>query len=118
MVFTPILKRAAGATLLSIPMALATSAIALAEDIAFTLYNETNVDLVELYVSPSNIDDWEENLIPSGQGLGARESTTVTVADERTDCEYDLLGVFADNDEVEDYNVDLCDLESYSFVEE
>ena len=118
MLLTPMLKRAAGATLLSIPMVLATSAIALAGDITLMLHNQTSVDLSQLYVSPTTSDDWEENLISSGQLLRSKQSTNLTIADGRTTCEYDILGIFADGEEVQDYNVNLCDLESYSFIEE
>ena len=98
-------------------MTLATSAIALASDITFTLYNETSVTLTELYLSPSNVDDWEEDILGTDV-LEARGVINVTVEDGRTDCIYDFLGVFADNDMVEDYGVDICTLESYSFTEE
>lgn len=112
------LPRLLSSAALSLPMVVATSTIAFANDLAFLLYNKTSVDLVELYVSPTNIDDWEENLMQGGQRLGPRQSTTVTIGDGRTTCMYDILGVFADGDEVDDYEIDLCELESYSFIEE
>lgn len=117
MLFSKSRLRLLGATALAIPMALATSAIALADDLNFTLYNETSVTLTELYLSPSNVDDWEDDVL-SSDDLGAGRSIRLSIEDGRTDCEYDILGVFADNDSVEDYGVDICNLGSYSFVEE
>ena len=105
-----------GAVLLSMPMAFATNAIALADDLSFQLYNETSVTLTELYISPNEIDDWEEDILENDD-LVSGETGNVTIADGRTTCIYDILGIFADGDEVEDYEVNLCDLESYSFTE-
>ena len=118
MTFTNTLPRIVGATLLSMPMTLATPAIASANDLTFLLYNETSADIVELYISPTTVDDWEENLIPEESFIPTYESVTVTIEDGRTDCEYDILGIFSDGDEVDDYAIDLCELESYSFIEE
>lgn len=95
----------------------ATASLAHAEDLEFELANETIVTLVELYISPTNIDDWEEDFLGS-EVLLAGEVSLVTIAGGRSDCVYDILGVFADDDEVEDYEVNLCELEAYTFYEE
>ena len=118
MSFTKSCFRLLGATALAVPMTLATSAIALASDVIFTLHNETSSALTELYLSPSNVDDWEEDILASAGPIEAGTMVNLTVEDGRTDCLYDILGVFADDDMVEDYSVDICDLESYSFTEE
>ena len=110
------LTRCLTSLVVGIPMAFATNAIALADDISFTLYNQTSVTLQELYISPSNIDDWEEDIL-GNDVWPAGEQGTVTIADGRQTCIYDILGIFVDGDEVDDYQVNLCELESYSFTE-
>ena len=105
-----------GAVLLSIPMAFATNAIALATDLNFQLFNNTSATLMELYMSPTDLDDWEEDILGPNV-LAPQERGNVTIADGRETCMYDILGIFDDDEQVEDYQVDLCELESYSFTE-
>ncbi|MEN9224588.1 MAG: hypothetical protein Q6L60_03010 [Thermostichus sp. HHBFW_bins_43] len=100
--------------LLVFPFTLATSA-ALAQDLQFTLHNETSADLVEFYITTSGSDSWEENLLSGPIGTG--ESATVTIADGEVVCEYDILGIFADGSQAEDYELDLCELGSYTYSE-
>ena len=110
--------RLLSSTIFAVPMALATSTVAWArEDVTFDLYNQTSVNLVELYISPSNIDYWEEDILGNSV-VRAGQAVSVTIADGRETCIYDIQGVFADSDIVEDYQIDICQLESYSFIEE
>ena len=111
------MTRCLGSAVLSIPMIFTISAIALAEDVSFKLYNDTSSRLVEFYVSPSELDDWEENLIPAGESVPPGGSGTVDIRDGRTVCEYDIWGVFSNGSEVDDYDIDVCELESYTFFE-
>ena len=90
--------------------------MAQAQDLSFPLSNDTSVTLWELYMSPSNVNSWEEDILGANV-LGPGETTNVIIADGRADCIYDIRGVFADGDVVEDWGVDLCDVGSYSFYE-
>lgn len=99
---------------LSAALFLAAAPVAQAEDLYFTLYNSTGVTLMELYISPSNVSSWEEDIL-GFDVLGSGQSVQVTIADGRSDCIYDILGVFADGDQVDDYGIDLCNLGSYEF---
>tara|TARA_B100000676_G_C18091803_1_gene860614 strand:+ start:1221 stop:1553 length:333 start_codon:yes stop_codon:yes gene_type:complete len=101
---------------LAAAMAPATSSMAHAEDLRFDLANNTSVALVELFMSPTDVDNWEEDVLGS-EVLMPGETAAVTVADGRRNCVYDILGVFADDDEVEDYGIDLCELAAYEFYE-
>ena len=98
-------------------LALAWVPMAQAQDLAFPLSNDTSVTLMELYMSPSNVDVWEEDMLGTSV-LGAGETADVVIADGRSDCIYDIRGVLADGDVVEDWGVDLCDLGSYAFIED
>lgn len=88
------------------------AAPALAEDMVFTLANNSGVDLAEFYASPADVDDWEEDILGPDM-LSTGTSASVTIADGRRRCEYDLRMVFADGDELED-TVDLCETGSYT----
>lgn len=101
---------------LSAALFLAAAPAAQAQDLYFDLYNNTSDTLMELYISPSNVDSWEEDVLGLNV-LGAYEATQVIIADGRGDCIYDILGVFANGDQVDDYGVDLCNLGSYEFFD-
>ncbi|MEN9223417.1 MAG: hypothetical protein Q6M04_13370 [Thermostichus sp. BF3_bins_97] len=102
-------------SLLLAPLSALVASVALAQDLQFTLHNETSSDLVEFYITTSGSDSWEENLL-SGP-IEAGESATVTIADGEVVCEYDILGIFADGSEAEDYELNLCELGSYTYTE-
>ena len=50
-----------------------------------------------------------------GDVLPSPGEVTVTIADGRENCEYDIRTEFADGEFFEDYNLDLCDLGAYVF---
>jgi len=88
---------------------------ALAQDLIFMLDNQSSYNIFEFYASPSDVGEWEDDIL--GQDiLAARESARITIADARTQCEYDLLVVFEDGDEVTD-TVDLCVTGSYTVTD-
>lgn len=93
--------------------AVGTSA-AQAEDLEFTLINKTQVDMTAFHVSHSGTNQWEENLF-AGDYLPSGHEVTVTIADGRTTCTYDIRAEFRDGDTVEEYDVDICELGSYTF---
>lgn len=85
---------------------------AFAEDLVFTFNNESSYVVVELYASPGDVGEWEDDIL-GGEMLGSGESASVTIADGRDTCEYDLRIVFDDGDVIED-SADLCETESYT----
>ncbi|MBW4578841.1 MAG: hypothetical protein KME42_04600 [Tildeniella nuda ZEHNDER 1965/U140] len=101
------------ATALALPTAAMMSQNVLAEDLAFTLKNSSNSPLVEFYVEASSQDDWGENLL--GESVSPGEAGTVTIADGRSTCTYDILGVFADGSKLDERQLDLCELGSYTY---
>lgn len=95
---------------------LSISAPAFAEDLVFMLHNRSSYTVMEFYTSPYDVGDWEEDVL-GDDVLGAGESTRVTIADARSQCEYDLRFVFEDGDVIERGGVDLCDTGSYTLTD-
>lgn len=87
---------------------------ALAEDLEFLLINESSGSLTEFYVSPASTGSWESNLLRGGY-LDASYEVDVLIADGLSTCIYDILAVFSDGERLEDYDLDLCELGSYTF---
>ena len=110
------LQKFAVAIVLSLPVASLTVETVLAQqqDLVFTLVNKTDATLSEFYASPTGVDNWEEDIL--GQDvLNVGDSGTITIADGRETCIYDIKGVFTDGDSAEQYKVNLCETETYEF---
>ncbi len=90
----------------------ATSLPAMAQDLVFMLDNQSSYTITYFYASPTNVDDWEEDILGTDV-LASGESARITIADGREQCEYDLKVVFDDGDELYD-TVDLCETGSYT----
>lgn len=97
---------------LGVLAALVLAAPAVAEDLAFTLVNNSSANLVELYVSPHEADDWGDNILTVDM-LKAGEQGNVTIADGETTCDYDLRFVM-DNGVTADGTQDLCKLQTFT----
>lgn len=109
MFLTPLRAAVAAAALL-------VAAPAAAQQIVFTLNNETGVDLVEFYVSPVSEESWEEDLL-GADIMPAGQSAEVTIGGDRG-CDYDLKFVFADGDELIDEAINLCEVGTYDLTTE
>ncbi|MFN4102496.1 MAG: hypothetical protein ACK4GT_22270, partial [Pararhodobacter sp.] len=83
-------------------------------DISFTLSNDTDTDILYFYASPSSSEEWGEDILGM-EVLEAGGSGTVTIAGD--ECDYDIMAVFADDEEFTD-SVNLCETNSYSITEE
>lgn len=91
---------------------LAATTPVLAEDLVFTLVNDSSVGITEMYVSPVDEDSWGENIltvdvVPPGA------SGDVTIADGLDICEYDLRFV-AENGAAAEKTQDLCDMAMFT----
>lgn len=65
------------------------------DDHSYTLdiHNESSYDITSLYLSPSNKEDWGDDLLEDGATLDAGESVTVTFnpdADDYDETEWDM----------------------------
>lgn len=85
---------------------------AAAEDLQFTLINDSSLKLVEMYVSPHEQDSWGENILnvasvdPGTQG-------TISIADGETVCDYDMRFVMDNGNDVS-ATQDLCKLATFT----
>lgn len=67
-------------------------------ELNFTLVNATGYDIKELYMSPSNVDSWEENMIPAGQVFANGSSSPITFRGFKSDvATWDLKAVEVDD---------------------
>ena len=100
--------------IIAIVALLGSAAAVHAEDLQFKLINNTDIAVTGFYVSHSGTREWEDNLIPEDYILAGGYEVDVIIADGRDTCEYDLSVEFEDGDEVEEYELDLCELGSYT----
>ena len=99
------------------PAAQAAPTAVLEEDSVFIMINDTSADMIEFYASPSNVDNWEEDLF-EGFVLSARGGEVeVTIEADGRSCIYDFLAIFSDGDEVDEQQIDICDISEYTYSE-
>jgi hypothetical protein len=87
---------------------------ALAEDLVFTLANDSSHTIVEMYVSPVGEDEWGENILYAAVEPGV--SGDVTIADGLDVCDYDLRFVSVEGGEAEQ-SQNLCELATFSITD-
>ena len=88
---------------------------AFAEDLVFTLVNNSSVNITEMYVSKHSTDQWEENIL-DGSTIDAGTQSDVTIADGATTCDYDMRFV-ADNGATHEVSQNLCELATYTLTD-
>lgn len=100
--------------LLSLAAILAASASgpAFAEDLQFTLINNSTHDITEMYLSPHEKDSWGENIL-SVDKVAAGTQGKISITDGEEVCDYDMRFVTADGAKVEDTQ-DMCKLGSFT----
>lgn len=92
----------------------ASSSLVFAEDVKFTLDNQSDYQIDEFYASPANEDDWGDDIL--GQDvLSGGESGTVTIADGSDQCVYDLRAVDEDGTEHDLTDLNICESPSVTF---
>jgi hypothetical protein len=70
----------------------------LAQDLVFTLVNDSSHSITEMYVSPVDQDEWGTNIL-TVDAVDPGVSGDVTIADGLEVCEYDLRFVTAEGAE-------------------
>lgn len=73
----------------------------------FTLVNKTGLTINEVYLSPTNDDEWGEDVM-GRDVLKNGEKVDITFASSETECNWDLKIVDADDDDVEWTKLNLC----------
>ena len=84
----------------------------LAEDLVFTLVNDSSYSITEMYVSPVGEDQWGENILMV-DAVEPGVSGDVTIADGLDVCEYDLRFVTAEGAEAEQTQ-NLCEIATFT----
>jgi hypothetical protein len=95
---------AALATLIATP--------SLAEDLVFTLVNDSSHSITEMYVSPVGEDNWGENIL-TVDAVEPGVSGDVTIAEGLEVCDYDLRFVTAEAAEAEQTQ-NLCEIATFT----
>lgn len=86
---------------------------AAAEDLKFTLTNNSSWVVTEFYTSPVDVDDWEEDVLGTDV-LNPGDASEITIADGRTQCTYDFKFILKDGTEHTADAVNICELGSYT----
>jgi hypothetical protein len=87
---------------------LVVSSPAYAEDLDFTLVNDTGVTIAELFVSPVKVKDWQENILDVDMLEDGEEAEVSFSRDEDT-CVWDLMIKDTEGTSVTWKNIDLCE---------
>lgn len=100
---------------LLVAVSIAAASPAFAEDLVFTLVNNSSVNIVEMYVSKHSTDQWEENILIETT-ISAGTQSDVTIADGETTCDYDMRFV-GDNGATHEVSQNLCELATYTLTD-
>jgi len=73
----------------------------------FTLVNKTGLTIDEVYLSPTNDDEWGEDVMGKDV-LNNGEKVEITFSSSETECNWDLKIVDEDKDDVEWTKLNLC----------
>ncbi|NCO85302.1 MAG: hypothetical protein GW886_01560 [Rhodobacterales bacterium] len=93
-------------------LVLAFAVPAKAQDMDYELINNSGATLMEFYSSPADVGVWEDDIL-GADVLPDGSRASVTIADGRAQCDYDLRLVFDDGEVLED-TVNICELGSYT----
>ena len=85
---------------------------ALAQDLVFTLVNDSSQTIVEMYVSPVGEDQWGDNIL-TVDAVEPTVSGDVTIADGLDVCDYDLRFVTAEGAEATKAQ-NLCEIATFT----
>ena len=84
-----------------------------AEDLAFMLTNASSYAVKSFFTSPVDVNQWEEDVFGDNY-LPAGNQVTITIADGRTVCVYDMKFVLEDDSEFIENAIDLCQTGEYT----
>ncbi len=89
-----------------------------AQDIEFTLINNSSQSLHYFYTTPSNQNDWGDDLLGPDGTLEPGYQGTVYIGDGSDQCLYDFRFETAEGAVMEVAAVDICELNSYTLYDE
>ncbi|MCT7948395.1 hypothetical protein NG798_01190 [Ancylothrix sp. C2] len=85
------------------------------DDLVFKLVNNTSKTIVDFRVDPSSQQNWGENIL--SEPVPPRETIPVIIADDRTDCTYDMYTKWSDDTDKVELNVNMCELGTWEYKE-
>lgn len=87
---------------------------AAAQNVEFTIINNSSVDLHYFFAAPSNQTEWGDDLLADVGVLASGHQGTTFIGDGSDQCLYDFLFLGPDGEELVASEVDICTLESYT----
>ncbi|WP_137150442.1 hypothetical protein [Devosia sp. FKR38] len=93
---------------------LASAVPAMAQNVEFTLINNSSQALHYFYTTPSNENTWGEDLLGADGTLEPGMQGTVTIGDGSDQCLYDFRFETGEGAVLEVPQVDICSLNSYT----
>jgi hypothetical protein len=102
---------------LTLPLAALTAQSALANKSNFRVYNDSSYNILELYVSASDRDTWDNDILgrdvlPSGSDI-----QVLFNGSSPNQCLYDIRAVFEGGQVLEDYQINVCQNTNYTFYD-
>lgn len=99
------------------PIVALTAETASADKSNFWVYNNSSITVNELYVSSSNRDSWDndilgQNVLPTGSSI-----QVVFGDNSPSNCLYDIRAVFSNGQVLEDYQINVCNNTDYTFFD-
>jgi hypothetical protein len=87
---------------------------ATAQTVEFTVINNSSYDLHYFFTTPSNENNWGEDLLGESGILEAGYQATATIGDGSDQCLYDFRFVMENGAELVEPQIDICTLNSYT----
>jgi hypothetical protein len=99
-------------------MALLTTALpAAAQNVEFTVINNSSQSIHYFYAAPSSTDEWGGDLLGEDGTLESGYQGTAFIGDGSEECLYDFRFETGEGGLLEAYEVDICSLDSYTVTD-
>ncbi len=85
-----------------------------AQNVEFSIINESSVDLHYFFASPSNEANWGEDLLADLGILESGYQATTYIGDGSDQCLYDFRFIGGEGEELVASAIDICSLDSYT----
>ena len=108
--------RLIGAAVSAFVLVVVVAQSAFADPRDFTLQNNSAIDIASVYVSPSDVANWGDDILGGSGSLPAGQAANVTFRSfDGSTCSYDVKVVGAAGQEGYVYKADLCTVTSVTF---
>ena len=78
----------------------------------FRLLNKTGYEIKDVYVSPTKMDDWGNEVLGRGNRLADGQGANIHFSPKTHTCKWDLKVVYSDDDSSAVWtDIDLCEVE-------